>query len=226
MERDTTFEKTLLAILRTQDRMGAQLECVRRHTERREPEAMYEAATRFLESAERLALSARRLPVLIGPPSAPEQIERVIRTGLPIKVGYTDRGWFVAHIPVLLPKKGHDGGAYLRSCMALALKTFFGADRPRRFFSCVLIFRHIYARGGTRRRMRDHDNIECKCVADAIALYLLPDDNPTVCSHYHCSAFGPADGTEVCVVPMGAFPDWLAAEKERSKEELTGYETE
>ena len=51
-------------------------------------------------------------------------------------------------------------------------------------------------------------------VSDIVAMYVLPDDGPSVCSHYYCSAQGSFDRTEVYVVPQDEFPDWLKQEKQ------------
>lgn len=61
--------------------------------------------------------------------------------------------------------------------------------------------------------MRDHDNIETNMVTDILALYVLPDDHPAVCSHYYCSAAGSEDRTEVYVIPKHNFPMWMVEEK-------------
>ena len=68
----------------------------------------------------------------------------------------------------------------------------------------------MYCRDRPERRRRDHDNIEVNCVADTIALFVLLDDSPSVCSHYYCSAAGDTDCTEVFVIPHADFPLWLA----------------
>ena len=59
---------------------------------------------------------------------------------------------------------------------------------------------------------RDHDNIEVNMVSDIVAMYVLADDCPSVCSHYYCSAAGEEDRTTVYVVPKQDFPKWLQEE--------------
>ena len=54
-----------------------------------------------------------------------------------------------------------------------------------------------------------HDNIEINMVSDIVAMYVMPDDGPQVCSHYYCSAGGTAERTEVYVVPKQEFQKWL-----------------
>ena len=72
--------------------------------------------------------------------------------------------------------------------------------------------------------MRDHDNIEMNMVSDIVAMYLMPDDAPTVCSHYECSVKGEDDRTEVYVIPKIDFAVWLLQENERFSEEENSYE--
>ena len=90
----------------------------------------------------------------------------------------------------------------------------FFRDKPLiRYPKCVLIYRHVYARDCPERRYRDHDNIEINLVSDSVALYTMPDDNPTVCTHFYCSAAGSSERTEVYVVPRQDFGRWLEQEK-------------
>lgn len=212
MEPEKTFSETVRTAERILDRMIVLPERVLRHLECGEPRGAFEDAMQFAGRAEKLVLLARQLPVCIGPPDAPEQVERVTEHTCAITVGYTEKGWFQAILPALLPSGRQGNGEYLRSCLALALKSYFQAHEIRRYTDCVLIFRHVYDKTRSARRMRDHDNIETKRVADLLALYLMPDDNPTVCSHYDCSVFGNEDRTEVFVVPGTAFPEWLKCE--------------
>ena len=72
--------------------------------------------------------------------------------------------------------------------------------------------------------MRDHDNIETNMVSDIVAMYVMPDDAPSVCSHYECSVMGEDDRTEVYVIPRMDFPQWLSQENERFGEEKNVHE--
>ncbi len=88
-----------------------------------------------------------------------------------------------------------------------------------RFTDCVLVYRHVYSRERPERRMRDHDNIETNMVSDIVAMYVMPDDAPTVCSHYECSVMGNDDRTEVYVIPKTDFSVWLLKQNGVSREE-------
>ena len=119
----------------------------------------------------------------------------------------TAEGWFSIRIPALLPKKASGSADYIRSYLYPAMRKFF-EGKPR-----VLAYRHVYDRSRPERSMRDHDNIETNMVTDILALYVLPDDHPAVCSHYYCSAAGSEDRTEVYVIPKHDFPVWMVEEK-------------
>ena len=72
--------------------------------------------------------------------------------------------------------------------------------------------------------MRDHDNIETNMVSDIVAMYVMPDDAPSICSHYECSVMGEDDRTEVYVVPRMDLPQWLLQENEKFGEEENVHE--
>ncbi len=94
---------------------------------------------------------------------------------------------------------------------------------PVRYNNCVLIYRHVYDAARPERQRRDHDNIEINMVSDIVAMYVMPDDGPSICSHYYCSAAGTEDRTEVYVVPRESFPIWLVTEKAMPSEGVKLY---
>lgn len=97
---------------------------------------------------------------------------------------------------------------------------FFSQNRPPvRYRDCVLAYRHIYSRDRPERQKRDHDNIETNMVSDIVALYVMPDDGPDICSHYSCGAEGVEERTEVYVILKKEFPDWLLKEPNMPEEE-------
>ena len=168
---------------------------------------------RLEETAERLVLLTRSLPCYTGARSAPDDVAKIIRDAIPVEIGFTEEGWFSIRIPLLMPRKESGSVNYLRGFLLPALEEFF-RDKPLiRYPKCVLIYRHVYARDCPERRYRDHDNIEINLVSDSVALYTMPDDNPTVCTHFYCSAAGSNERTEVYVVPKQDFVQWLEQEK-------------
>lgn len=179
----------------------------------------YEQAMRLEETAERLVLLTRVLPAYTGSDVARLEVDNTMKLCIPVDMGFTAEGWFRLCIPALLPKKGSGSADYIRSFLYPAMQEYFQRKEPVRFTDCVLVYRHVYDRNRPERRMRDHDNIETNMVSDIVAMYVMPDDAPSVCSHYECSVMGEDDHTEVFVVPRMDFPQWLLQENESLKEE-------
>ena len=184
----------------------------------------YESALRLEEVSEKTVLLTRALPAYTGNPKARLETENLIKLSIPIEIGFTKEGWFSLRIPALLPKKDAGSADYIRSSLYLAMREFFLDSQPVRYNDCVLIYRHIYARDRPERKKRDHDNIEVNMVSDIVAMYVLPDDGPSVCSHYYCSAQGQSDRTEVYVVPQCGFTEWLENEKQMPEQGVKLYE--
>jgi len=173
----------------------------------------YEMAMKLEETSERMVLLTRVLPASTGAPHAAMDTANLMALCIPVEIGFTVEGWFGLRIPALLPKKDTGSADYIRSFLYPAMRDFFMGKEPVRFTDCVLAYRHVYDRSRPERRLRDHDNIEINMVSDIVAMYVMPDDGPKICSHYYCSAEGNEERTEVYVVPREQFPLWLATEK-------------
>ena len=184
-------------------------------------EDAYERALKLEAVTEQAVLITRILPVYTGSPKADTDVENLLRQNIPVNIGFSKEGWFCLSIPALLPKKAEGSADYVRSFLYPAMRDFFINRPPVRFCDCVLVYRHVYDRTRPERRMRDHDNIEINMVSDIVAMYVMPDDGPEICSHYYCSAKGSADRTEVYVVPRRDFSVWLAAEAFMPDEGIT-----
>lgn len=158
-------------------------------------------------ACERLALIARELPCYTGHPTAKTQVLAQATQEHGIVVSNTP--WFCITLPVLLPRKEHGSSEFLRRPLYHALALYFRQhDRPT-FTDCVLCFVHTYPYDRPERAYRDHDNIELNAVADAIALFVMYDDAPLLCSHFYCSQIGEKECTRVFVIPRKSFVAWL-----------------
>lgn len=200
-------------------KLWSQLRLVKDFCQGHQMQMAYEQAMRLEETAERLVLLTRVLPAYTGSDVAKMEVDNTMKLCIPVDMGFTGEGWFHLWIPALLPKKGSGSADYIRSFLYPAMQEFFHQREPVRFTDCVLVYRHVYSADRPERRMRDHDNIETNMVSDIVAMYVMPDDAPSVCSHYECSAMGGDDHTEVYVVPRKDFPQWLSQEDKRLKEE-------
>ena len=224
MKTRSTFQKALDKIDAKIQELHEQAFSVRRFYQEGNIKQTYESALRLEEVSEKTVLLTRALPAYTGNPKARLETENLIKLSIPIEIGFTEEGWFSLRIPALLPKKDAGSADYIRSSLYLAMREFFLDSQPVRYNDCVLIYRHIYARDRPERKKRDHDNIEVNMVSDIVAMYVLPDDGPSVCSHYYCSAQGQSDRTEVYVVPQCGFTEWLVNEKQMPEQGVKLYE--
>ena len=207
------FQQTLDRVDQLLESMIKRIEKIRQLYDAGMYQACQVQLLRLEESSERLTQLTRALPCYTGARSAPEDVLQIIKDVIPVKIGFTEEGWFCIQIPRLLPKKESGSVNYLRGFLLPAMEEFF-QDKPLiRYPKCVLIYRHVYAKDYPERQYRDHDNIEVNLVSDTVALYTMPDDNPLVCNHFYCSAAGDSERTEVYVVPQKDFPHWLKEEK-------------
>lgn len=181
-------------------------------------DAAYSAALKAESISETLTLQLRSLPAYTGHPKAQQEVNTIIHQQIPIRMGFTEQGWFVLVLPMLLPKKGEGSASYIRSALYPAMKEYFRTASPVRYRDTVLIYRHVYDRNRPEREYRDHDNIELNMVTDIVTLYVLEDDAPARCCHYYCTASDMEESTEVYVVPRQNFEDWLKYERALSAE--------
>lgn len=213
MKNETTYMKTLSKVETKIKRMKEQADSVRWFYDNGNLEESYKRALKLEEISEELVLLTRVLPAYTGAANALAEVDEVISETIPVEVGFTVEGWFSVRIPALLPKKASGSADYIRSYLYPAMRNFFEGKPPIRFKDCVVAYRHVYDRSRPERAMRDHDNIETNMVTDIVAMYVLPDDSPAVCSHYYCSAAGCEDRTELYVIPKHDFPMWMVEEK-------------
>ena len=212
METTSTYLKVLNKIDADIKKLRDQSAAVRWFYENDDPSESYRRALLLEQTAEKAVLLMRVLPAYTGNPNAETDIDQIMKESIPVEIGFTSEGWFSVRIPALLPKKAEGSADYIRSFLYPAMRRFFQKQSPLRYTDCVLVYRHVYDRNRPERQKRDHDNIEVNMVSDIVALYTMPDDAPSVCSHYYCSAEAQTDRTEIYVVPQNEFPMWLSME--------------
>ena len=207
----------LLAVLaqaqKTHEEVGLQLIIAEELINRNDLETAYRAALTLVRSCEKLALTARALPAYTGNAGAMVEVEDQMAEVTPVALSFTPEGWFTLKMPFLLPQKRGKELDFLLGLLYPQFRRFFKNQNPVMFPEGVLVFRHVYDRTRPDRQWRDHDNLEVKAVADIVALFLLPDDNPSVCEHFHCSASGDEERTEVYLIPRQDFPHCLIVRK-------------
>lgn len=177
-------------------------------------------AMKTASEAEKLAVVARQLPYTSGNVKASRAADMMLADVVGAEIGYTSEQWFSIRLPMLLPKKEKATREYMNGLIYPILQNYFGCGKFRspKFDKCVIIYRHVYAYDRPERLYRDHDNIEVNQITDALAMYVMRDDGPTLCSHYHCMARAPENRTEVYVIPQKDFVKWLSMEPEFPEE--------
>ena len=216
---NNNFLVTLEKVNKVLDRAKLSCETIGILHEKGDFEELYDECFKLARSGERIALHTRMLPAYTGKPGTPALVWNLILEDYPMEIGYTEEGWFGIRIPMLMPKKGTGQVNYLRDILYTILGKYVNEHRiVRSEKKTVMIFRHVYTDGRSERQWRDHDNFEVNMVSDVIAMYMLVDDSPTYCSHYHCSALGESECTEIYLVPKNEFSTWLCLEPAMPKE--------
>lgn len=180
------------------------------HIGRNDRNSAIEASFRYEENAEKLVNQARLIPVNSGDVRAKSIVKDIISRENGIETEYTEQGWFHIKMPWLLPKKEKGNPSFIRATLDTALRDFFKTRPNRRFQDpCVFIVCHHYDRNRPEKEYRDHDNIELNAVIDTVALHVMIDDSPMRCRHYYCSTASETDFTEIFLVPVPDFMNWL-----------------
>lgn len=186
----------------------------------KDPNVLIEHTFTLERLSERIANTARLLPHISGIKEHEILAEDIMIEEMDITIALNERGWYVIKIPSLLPKKEKGNASYIRAAVFKALERYFANGHDVKFDTkTILCFNHIYSLERPWRHMRDHDNIEINVIVDAIALFLLKDDGPTKCNHYHKSEKettpNQMDRTEITLLPEKDFSLFLTLEKKR-----------
>ena len=203
----------LNSIIRRAKSIISDAQTARQAYELYETELANQYAMRLEDTAERLTLTARELPVCTWKAGAKEDVENQYGEILNIKIGFTQTGLWAVILPLLLPKKEKGSANYIRQNLYTALSKYF-KDKPYlKMRDVFIVYRHVYDERYSERKMRDHDNIEINMVNDCISTFVLEDDSPGICNHCYMSAVGCGERTEVYVVPKAKIQEWFDFEK-------------
>lgn len=101
----STFLEVLGKAARSLNRLTEQVKTVRRLADIGRLDTALDYAAHLADTAERLTLLTRALPCYTGRPLAKEDVRKVIREAIPVKIGFTAQGWFSLRIPPLRLKR-------------------------------------------------------------------------------------------------------------------------
>lgn len=121
-----------------------------------------------------------------------------------------ENGVLTVTLPGLLPKRQTGVRSdFLMEPLFFKLSQYAMSHTVCQYERSTVCFFHIYD-NRIHKYIRDYDNVECKQVLDAVALFFLPDDSGACCDIYHTSRIGIKDETQIYVLSSEHFPHWLA----------------
>ncbi len=171
---------------------------------------IYNELLKLVNTSEKFCNQVRLLPTYTGSPNSIYAVKEQIVISNNAYAEYTEEGWFHLSLPALLPRKEKGDPKYIRTIAQAVLSRFFEKKPPRKFtVPVVLIYQHCYDSSREERAYRDHDNIELNVINDLLALYCLSDDGPLKCRHYYTSKSSDSDSTEIFIVPVTEFFNWI-----------------
>ena len=77
----------------------------------------------------------------------------------------------------------------------------------------TLCYVHMYNKSLSAFRVRDHDNMEQKQVADALGMFFLVSDGGLYMDTYHTTVMGEKDRTILFLMPVDRFGEWIHERK-------------
>lgn len=165
---------------------------------------------RLEDTVEKAANFSRNIPAYTGKENAFSDTCAIIEEANDAYMEYTKEDWFHMRLPVLLPKKEKGNAKYIRTVVFSVLDRYFQTYQHEKYREpVVLIYDHVYNEAIPETKFRDHDNIELNAVTDMVAMYCLIDDSPLYCKHYYTSRKGKLSFTDVYIVPLKDFTEWL-----------------
>lgn len=171
------------------------------------PENFSELAADAALRSERITCALRQLACLIPASRVTYLAKAASAQGITIK---EDAGVLTVTLPGLIPKRKAKAKCdFLIDPLLYAVSEYAMTHPVCRHEHSAICFFHIYDQQ-IHDCNRDYDNLECKQVLDAVALFFLPDDRGACCDVYHTSLPGAADETHIHILEAERFPTWLA----------------
>lgn len=178
-----------------------------------EVNAKIESAENLIETSEKLALTARRIPDLLGASNIEvAKATELIGSCMDIRVSSTPEGWLKISLPMLCHRKKQKDAAFIREPLRRYLCEYFKVHENHRISNGVIIFVFCYENYIPKNRCFDYDNIsslEIKGITDDITLFTFHDDGPFDCSRYFCARRAEKTHTEVYVISQNDFSEWI-----------------
>lgn len=119
-------------------------------------------------------------------------------------------------LPEMLPYPTEGSVYYLHEQVKSALERLIREQKlPRPIFQerCALVFLHHYDTRKPGRYLRDYDNVEHRCITNALAALAMWGDGPNCMISLDVLAPGDHDFTEIRIMPISAFREFALSEE-------------
>ena len=218
------FIKTLEKVKELRDNLDEHIEITSQFWEDGKSSDAYYYSAEIYYECQKILVNAASLMSCAGNKNAVSDVGKLIKSAIPVEIGYTKEGWFCVRFPALLPKKEKGSTDYVRDMLYIALSDFFREHPPIRYGKCMIAYRHVYDRDYPERHWRDHDNVDINMASDTVALFVMKDDSPHYCEHHYCSVAGSENRTEIYVVPIEDLNAWNIVRQSYPDEGVTLFE--
>ena len=142
-----------------------------------------------VRSAEDAAIQLRQYAAATLPPVW-EILEISGDADLPASIEIAAEDWLRMELPFVMPRReDNDRSRFLAGLLRNAIHRVFPKHDQPRFYTCVLVYEHIYNLSQSRRFI-DHDNLELKHCQDVLEAAFLTNDTSALCVSMQSS--GPA----------------------------------
>lgn len=164
-------------------------------------------------SAEDAAIQLRQYAAATLPPVW-EILEISGDADLPASIEIAAEDWLRMELPFVMPRReDNDRSRFLAGLLRNAIHRVFPKHDQPRFYTCVLVYEHIYNLSQSRRFI-DHDNLELKHCQDVLEAAFLTNDTSALCSAFQCSHRGPQDSARIWILTPEQFLEWLKKHRE------------
>ena len=166
-----------------------------------------------VHSGEDAAIQLRQYAVATLPPVR-EIPEISGDADLPASIEIAAEDWLRMELPCVMPRReDNDRSRLLAGLLWNAIHRAFPKHDQPRFYTCVLVYEHIYDLSQSRRFI-DHDNLELKHCQDVLEAAFLTNDTSALCSAFQCSHRGPQDSARIWILTPEQFLEWLKKHRE------------
>ena len=175
-------------------------------------EQAYGYSLMTVKAAEELALNVRHLAVSLNAPCAEKDVSRMVNQTYKVEIGFTEQEYFCMRIPLLVPMGIGYSLRYLENNLSAVLDSFWKYRPHMDSRKTIIIFRHVYDIASSPWESPVIAEAEEACVIKLLFRYVLSGSYSIDVRRYHCCALGRGERTEVYVVPIEKFGQWIEQE--------------